>query len=87
MKDSLDSQMTDHGVQELTIDEINTVSGAALNVKDSTGGVVLMAGIAATAFGSGWGALGVGAAFAAAPVAVVAMGGLALYAGYVLLRK
>ncbi|MFC0131555.1 hypothetical protein [Massilia eurypsychrophila] len=85
MKHSIEN--IDSGIQELSVDEVNCVSGAALNVTDAGGAGALMAGIAAGAFGTGWGAIGVGAAFAAAPVAVVAMAGLSLYAGYALLRR
>ncbi|MES2758755.1 MAG: hypothetical protein V4693_15375 [Pseudomonadota bacterium] len=87
MKDSLDSKNINCGIQELSIDEVNSVSGAALNVADAGSAGVLIAGIATTTFGIGWGAVGVGAAFAVAPVAVVALAGLSLYAGYALLRR
>jgi hypothetical protein len=85
MKYSFDSNNLDCGVQELTIDEVNSVSGAS--VKDAGAALGLMATIGGAAFGSGWGAVAVGGALAGAPIAVAAMAGLAVYAGYVLLQK
>jgi hypothetical protein len=84
MRDSFDSQSIDGGIQELTMDEVNSVSGAMKNAGAAAG---VMATIGAVTFGSGWGAVGVGAAFAAAPVAVIAMVGLGAYAGYLLLNE
>ncbi|WP_206076913.1 hypothetical protein [Massilia horti] len=66
-------------IRELSIDEVNCVSGGGLSAGASAAAA---AGIGAAAFGSGWGAVAVGAAVASAPIAVVAMVGLAAYAGY-----
>ncbi|TFW16996.1 hypothetical protein E4L96_15200 [Massilia arenosa] len=73
------------GIRELTVEEVVWVSGGQPKI---TGTAALggAAAIGAAAFGSGWGALAVGAAFAAAPVAVFAMAGLALYGGYQLMK-
>lgn len=81
MRNSFDSQSIDGGMQELTMDEVNSVGGA---MKDAGAAAGLMATVGLAAFGSGWGAVGVGMAFAASPVAVVAMVGLGAYAGYLL---
>jgi hypothetical protein len=92
----LNAEHPESTMQDLTPEEIMLVSGGKiqdLQAAGSTlagggGGVTagvatgLMAGVGAAAWGSSWGLVGVGAAFAAAPIAVVAMAGLALYAGY-----
>lgn len=79
MKDSFDSQRTDGGLQELTMDEVNSVSGG---IKHAGAAAGLMATIGALTFGSGWAVAGVGAAFATAPVAVLGMAALGAYSGY-----
>ena len=71
------------GIAELTNEEIDCVGGGDAK---SAGAIGLAAGIGAATWGSTWGALAVGTAFAAAPFAVIAMGGLALYAGYRMLK-
>lgn len=70
-------------MRELTEREVEHVAGATLSDAGIAFGGVAAIGLAA--FGSSWGAVGVGLAFAASPVAVIAMGALAFYAGYTLL--
>jgi hypothetical protein len=78
MNDIHTAQQDDCGIQELTADEISCVSGG-LGARSA----LAAAGAIGTAtFGATWGGVAVGAAFAAAPIAVVAMGGLTLYAAY-----
>ncbi|MBW3163980.1 hypothetical protein [Ferrimonas balearica] len=72
-------------MRELHTDEIIQVHGNGPG--EAAGAFGAAAGIGAAAFGSGWGALGVGVAFAASPIAVGAMIGLSLYAGYQMLQK
>lgn len=71
------------GFAELTNEEIDCISGGDAK---SAGALGLAAGIGAATWGGTWGAVTVGAAFAAAPFAVAAMAGLALYAGYRMLK-
>lgn len=66
-------------MRALTEVEMDEVSGGGWEQSGIALG--LMTGIGATTFGATWGAMVVGTAFAMAPVAVIAMGGLALYAG------
>lgn len=68
------------GVHELTADEVDLVSGAGKTSGSLAIGAA--AGIGAATFGSTWGAVGVAAAFAAAPVAVVGMGVLVAWGAY-----
>ena len=75
--------VNDLGMAQLTNEEIDCIGGGDAK---SAGALVLAGGIGAATWGSAWGAVTVGAAFAAAPFAVVAMGGLALYAGYRMLK-
>jgi hypothetical protein len=72
-------------LQELTSQEIELVGGAGT----ASGGAALgLAGaIGMATWGGAWGAVGVGAAFAFAPVAVLAMGGLVAYGGYSLWKE
>lgn len=79
MNNSIDLQRIDGGIQELTMDEINIVSGGIKHAAATAG---LMATIGSLTFGSGWAMAGVGAAFATAPIAVIGMAGLGAYAGY-----
>jgi hypothetical protein len=85
MKDVTGSQQVDSGIREITIDEVNYVSGAG--PKQAAGAAGLAAAIGAAAYGSSWGAMAVGAAVAAAPVAAIAMVALAGFGGYCLLRS
>lgn len=77
------SQITGN-TQELTAEEIDQVGGAG-TVK-GVAAIGAAAGIGAAAFGSTWGAMAVGAAFAAAPIAVVGMGVLVAYGTYKFIR-
>lgn len=76
-------------MRTLNEDEILSVSGSGVldsyekNTIDSARALGLAASIGVTSFGGlGWGAMSVGAAFATAPIAVIAIGALAGYAGY-----
>lgn len=70
-------------ISELESDEIEVVSGGSGSGWAGAGFSSAAAfGIGAAAFGSSWGAVGVGLAFAVSPIAVGAMVGLAAYAGY-----
>jgi hypothetical protein len=80
MKEHVDFECINNSICELTVDEVDCVSGAG--AKTSAAALGAAGAIGATTFGSTWGAVAVGTAFAAAPVAVVAMAGLAAYAGY-----
>lgn len=82
MHDVINTAKLDSGMCELTIDEIDCVSGGFNGKEYAVASVSIAAGIGVATFGSTWGIMAVGAAFAAAPVAVVAMAGLAAYAGY-----
>lgn len=72
-------------MQELTMNEIEQVNGGGFLEGAGAGGLAL--GIGTAAFGSGWGAVGVGIAFASSPLAVGAMIGLSLYAGYQMMAE
>ena len=87
MGDITNTAKFDSGMCELSIDEIDCVSGGFTNQEYAVASVTLAGGIGMATFGSTWGGLAVGAAFAAAPVAVIAMAGLAAYAGYQYFRK
>jgi len=70
-------------IQELTVSEIDQVSGAGTATALTAGGAIAVAAkIGALTYGSGWATVGVGAAFGAAPVAVIGMVLLTGYAGY-----
>lgn len=71
------------GIQEMSADEIDLVGGAGPKVSGSMA-IGAAAGIGAAAFGSSWGAMGVAAAFAAAPVAVAGMAVLVGWGAYTL---
>lgn len=66
---------------ELTSDEIDCVSGGGAVKAAAAAGVAAAIG-AGTFGGAGWMAMGVAVAWAAAPVAVVALAGLSAYAAY-----
>jgi hypothetical protein len=73
-------------MRELTHGEINDVSGAGTSEAGTAAG--LAAGIGTISFGAAaLGTISVAAAFAASPIAAVAMVGLAAYAGYQLATK
>lgn len=72
-------------MHELSIDEIGIVSGAG--PKEAGAALGVAGTIGAAALGAGWGTMAVGAAFAASPLAVVAVVALAVYAGYELASK
>ena len=67
-------------IRELTSYEQQLVNGG--DFSKALGSFGLAGGIGMATFGSGWGSVGVGLAFFSSPIAVVAMGGLALYGGY-----
>jgi hypothetical protein len=69
-------------MRELTDREVEQVAGVDLGEAAIAFG--MLSGIGIAAFGSSWGAVGAGLAFAVSPIAVITMGGLALYAGYLL---
>jgi hypothetical protein len=70
-------------MRELTEREVEYVVGTTLSEAGIAFGGVTAIGLAA--YGSSWGAVSVGLAFAVSPIAFVAMGALAFYAGYNLL--
>jgi len=73
-------------MRELSVDEVKGVSGSGHSEAGTAAG--LAAGIGGITFGAAaLGTISVTAAFAAAPIAVVAMLGLSIYAGYELATK
>jgi hypothetical protein len=68
------------GPRELTGTEIELVGAAGFTEGAASAGLGLALGGAK--FGTGFGVVSVGLAFAAAPLTIVAMAGLFLYAGY-----
>jgi hypothetical protein len=72
-------------MRELNVNEIEQVNGGGTG--EAAGAFGAAAGIGAAAFGSSWGSVGVGVAFAVSPIAVGAMVGLSLYAGYQLMKS
>lgn len=73
-------------MHEISDEEVALVSGGGPGEAAASAG--LAAGIGSLALGgAGWGALSVAAAFAASPLAVVAVVGLAAYTGYQLAKK
>lgn len=62
-----------NGIQELTADEIDCVDGGGVSGVAALGAAGAIGG---ATFGAAWGGMALGAAFAAAPLAVIAMGGL-----------
>lgn len=71
-------------MRELTFEQVEDVSGGAVSTPEAVG---MIGGLGIAKFGLGWATMSVGAAFAAAPLVVFAMSGLALYAGYKFLRS
>lgn len=72
-------------MRELSAVEVDKVSGGMF--LDAAPYFTSAMGIGVSAFGSSWGALSVGVAFAVAPIAVGAMVGLAFAGGVALIRK
>ncbi|EGM77095.1 hypothetical protein Rhein_2793 [Rheinheimera sp. A13L] len=66
-------------MRELTLEQVEEVSGAGLSSAEAVG---ILGGMGVAKFGLGWATMGVGAAFAAGPLIVIGMSGLAFYAGY-----
>lgn len=80
----LDKKYEEFNFEEVSVDELEIISGGSgsegmVNASLASG---IAFGIGMAAFGSSWGVVGVGIAFASAPIAVAAMVGLAAYAGY-----
>ncbi|MGJ8687912.1 MAG: hypothetical protein ACSHXZ_00200 [Gammaproteobacteria bacterium] len=72
-------------MRELSAVEVDEVSGGMF--LDAAPYFTATLGIGAATFGSAWGALPVGLAFAVAPLAVGVMAGLTLAGGVALMRK
>jgi hypothetical protein len=72
-------------MKELTVSEIQEVSGG--DISDTAEIFSYGIGLGATMFGTKVGTIGVAAAFIAAPLASMAMLGIAFYAGYRLVGK
>lgn len=84
MKDSVEVKCIGNGMREMTMDEVACVSGAdAASAKVAAG---LAAAIGTVTWGGSFGAVAVGAAFASAPFAAIAVIGLIGYAGYTYFR-
>lgn len=71
-------------MHELTLEQVEQVSGGTMPESAAAFGLAVVIGNAS--FGSGFGLVGAGLAFASAPFAVGAMLGLAFYAGFRLFR-
>jgi hypothetical protein len=76
----------EQGMQELTAEELMDVSGGFPKIKEASVALGLAGTIGTAAFGGSWGAMAVGAAFGAAPLAVIGMAALGVYAGYIALK-
>jgi len=72
-------------MRELSVVEVEEVSGGMF--LDAAPYFTAMIGVGAGAFGSSWGTLAVGVAFAMSPIAVGAMAGLAFAGGVALIRR
>ena len=72
-------------MRELTFEQVDVVSGG--NLGEGLGAFGLALGIGSATFGAKFGVVGVGLAFASAPVAAGAMVGLAFFAGFRLLAS
>jgi hypothetical protein len=68
------------GISEMTMDEVDLVSGAG--PRSGAAALGAAAAVGAATWGGTWGAMTVGAAFAAAPVAVIGMAALVCYGAY-----
>lgn len=71
-------------MKELTVSEIEKVSGGDASEAAASLGIAM--GIGGAAFGSKVGTIALATAFSISPIAVFAMVGLSLYAGYRLAR-
>lgn len=71
-------------MKELTMSEIQEVSGGDASEAAASLGIAM--GIGGAAFGSKVGTIALATAFSISPLAVFAMAGLAIYAGYRLVR-
>lgn len=67
-------------MQVLSVNQVEEVSGGDWGSAMGASGTAF--GIGVATFGTSWGSMAVGAAFAASPIGVAAMVGLAVYAGY-----
>ena len=67
-------------MRELTVSEIQDVSGAGPG--EGFGAFGLALGLGSVTFGSKFGMMAVGVDFGTAPLTVIAVVGLSLYAGY-----
>jgi len=72
-------------MRELNMKEVEQVNGGGTG--EAAGAFGAAVGIGAASFGASWGSVGVGLAFAVSPIAVGAMVGLSLYAGYQWLQE
>ena len=72
-------------MEDLSVKEIDSVSGGT--IKEGAKLFALAGGIGAAAYGVSWGSVAVGVAFAASPIAFVAMVGVAGYAGYRFMKR
>lgn len=72
-------------MKELTVSEIQEVSGGDATEAAASLGIAM--GIGGAAFGSKVGTIAVATAFSISPIGALAMLGLSLYAGYRLARK
>lgn len=70
-------------MRELTLEQVEEVSGGGAGQGFGAFGLAL--GIGGATFGAKFGVVGVGLAFASAPLAVGAMVGLSFYAGFMML--
>lgn len=71
-------------MKELTVSEIQEVSGGDATEAAASLGIAM--GIGGAVFGSKVGTIALATAFSISPIAVFAMAGLSLYAGYRLAR-
>jgi hypothetical protein len=67
-------------MREMEICELEDINGGQAAIGVAAGGLAFALGGAS--FGAGWGGLAIGLAFASSPLTVVALCGIALYAGY-----
>lgn len=72
-------------MRELTMEELDVVSGGDLWDALPVWGTAL--GIGTVTYGSSWGAVAALTAFGVAPIAALAMVGLAFYGGYQVMQE
>ena len=72
-------------MKELTVSEIQEVSGGTIG--EAATGFGMAMGIGGAAFGTKLAGITVAAAFSVSPIAALAMVGIAFYSGYKLLGK